>query len=62
MVRSVRSLRPLACGAITCGFIQIFSQVDFNQIWFQFLLTLFNTIVALLTGNDPTGGLNGFSV
>jgi len=47
-------LRPLTCGGVTVGLIQAVGQIDFNQIWFQFWLTILNAFIALLFGQDPS--------
>ena len=45
-------LHSLASGVVTLGILQAVQNVDFNQIWFLFLQTILNVVVALLLGGD----------
>jgi hypothetical protein len=52
MQRCMRRLYPLACGGITLGVLQAIGAIDFNQIWFDLLYVVLNTLVSLLLGGD----------
>lgn len=52
-------LHPLASGVVTLGILQAVQNVDFNQIWFLFLQTILNVVVALLLGGDLSTVFDG---
>jgi hypothetical protein len=58
-------LHLLASGAMTFGVLQAIRDIDFNQVWFQFLTTVLNVFIAVLLGGSAelTGatGLNLFA-
>ena len=47
-----RKLGPLACGGVTLGILQAFQAIDFNQIWFDLVYIILNTVVGVLLGGD----------
>jgi hypothetical protein len=52
MRRWIVKLRPLAGGAITLGWLQAIQDIDFNQIWFEFLVTWLSALLSFLLGGD----------
>lgn len=36
----LKKLRPLACGAVTLGLLQAVQNVNYNQLWFQLIISL----------------------
>jgi len=57
----VRRLYPLACGGITLGWLQALGGINWNALWFQFLLTWLSALVTLLLGGEVTAGQSGDS-
>lgn len=57
MQRWIVKLRPLACGAITLGWLQAVQDIDFNQIWFEFLVTWLSALLSFLLGGDASSVL-----
>jgi hypothetical protein len=61
----LKKLHPLACGAVTFGLLQAVQNVNYNQLWFQLvisLLTGFLGAVLKLFGVElPTGSTSGSS-
>ena len=54
MQRWTKNLYPLASGGVMLGILQGFEAVNFNQIWFEFLYTILNALVALLLGGEAS--------
>jgi hypothetical protein len=52
MQRWMTKVRLLACGGVTLGILQAIEAIDFNQIWFNLLYVILNTLVSLLLGGD----------
>jgi len=60
----------LAQGAILLGWLQAAGMVNFNQVWYQLLLGLFNSLIAgffamlgiNVTPSAASGSLGGFSL
>lgn len=66
MRRWMIKLRPLAAGGVTLGVLQGVQAIDFNRVWFEFVLTWLAVLVNLLFGGDlstvsSTGGTSPFS-
>lgn len=53
--------RPLIGGGVMLGVLQAVQHIDFNEIWFQFLLMWLSALAALLLGGDPTEALTSGS-
>jgi hypothetical protein len=45
-------LRGLSCGAVSLGLLQAFGAVSFNQVWFNFLITILSIFVTAVFGGD----------
>lgn len=52
LAKAHRWLVPVMYGGVTLGILQAVSDVNFNNIWFNFLTTLLSLLVALLLGGD----------
>ena len=52
MQRWMTKVRLLACGGVTLGILQAIEGIDLNQIWFNLLYVILNTLVSLLLGGD----------
>ena len=46
-------IRALACGAVTLGFFQAFSTINYSSIFTTFITQLLSVIVSLLFGVNP---------
>lgn len=57
MQRWIKRLRPLACGGIALGIFQAIQNIDFNQLWYEFLSLFLALLVQVFLG----GGLEGVS-
>lgn len=47
-------MRPLVCGGVTLGLFQAMQDINFNQIWFQFLLSWLSALITVLLGGDAS--------
>ena len=54
MRRWMIKLRPLAAGGVTLGVLQGLQAIDFNRVWFEFLITWLAVLVNFLFGGDPS--------
>ena len=59
MQRWMVKLRPLACGGVTLGVLQALEAINLNQIWYNVLYVILNTLVSLLLGGDLTSTAEG---
>ncbi len=59
-----RQLQPLLVGGITLGWLQAGMSIDWNSLWFQFIVTWLSALINALFGADLgslTGGADLFS-
>ncbi len=64
MHKWARQLRPLLAGGVTLGFLQAGMSIDWNSLWFQFIVTWLNALINALLGGSlsgTTGGTSPFS-
>jgi len=52
----------LAPGAVAFGVLQAVGMINYNQIWFQFLITLLNLIVTVLFGGSLDSLTGNFGI
>ena len=55
MHKWMRTIRPLLVGGITLGWLQAGMSIDWNSLWFQFIVTWLSAVINALLG----GGLSG---
>ncbi len=64
MHKRMHALRPLLAGGIMLGWLQAGMSIDWNSLWFQFIVTWLSAVINALLGGGlggTTTGTNPFS-